>query len=105
MRLFILIRRDPSESHREFLDWWSGTHAELARHMPGLRRYVLHDVVKGFEKDVEWDGLAELEFDSEDSARAAFGSEAGAETMKDAMTKRGARLMLTTDTLRVVREA
>ena len=106
MRLFILIRRDPKETQQEFLTWWSDHHAELAKVMPGLKRYVLHEVKGGFEKPVDWDGIAEMEFESSDAARAAFlQSEAGMRTLEDAKGKRGARLMLVTDLLRVVREA
>lgn len=104
MRLFILIRRDPGDSEQEFLDWWSHRHAELAKVMPGLGRYVLHEVTGGFEKDVDWHGLAELEFDSPEAAEAAFASPEGRLLLEDAVTKRGARLMLSTRTLRVVRE-
>lgn len=104
MRLFILIRRDPGDTQSEFLDWWSHRHAELARVMPGLGRYVLHEVTGGFEKDLDWHGLAELEFDSPEAAAAAFASPEGELLLQDAGTKRGARLMLNTETLRVVRE-
>jgi uncharacterized protein (TIGR02118 family) len=104
MRLFILIRRDPGDSQREFLDWWSERHAELAKVLPGLGRYVLHQVVGGFEGDVDWHGVAEMEFDSLEAAKAAFASPAGRELLDDGATKRGARLMLNTEILRVVRE-
>jgi uncharacterized protein (TIGR02118 family) len=104
MRLFILIRRDPAETHEQFMAWWSERHAELARRMPGLRRYVLHEVLGGFERDVDWDGIAELEFDSEDAARAAFSSPEGRETLQDTKGRGGARLILSTDMLRLVKE-
>ena len=105
MRLFILIKRDPRETAEEFLRWWSDHHANLAKEMPGLKRYVLHEVKGGFEKDTDWDGLAELEFASIEAARAAFKSEAGLRLLDDAKHKRGARLMLSTEYLRVVRES
>ena len=103
LRLFIVIRRDPGETHADFLEWWSDHHAEIAKDMPGLRRYVLHDVREGFEKDLQWDGLAELEFESVDAARAAFASDAGRRSLEDTKGRGGARLMLSTDILRVVR--
>lgn len=105
MRLFILIRRDPSETHEEFMQWWAGDHADLAVAMPGLGRYVLHEVTGGFEHGVEWDGLAELEFESADAAKAAFAAPEGLETLAHASGRRGARLMLLTETLRVARES
>jgi len=106
MRLFILIKRDPRESREEFEDWWSSHHAELAKDMPGLKRYVLHKVLGGFEKETDWDGIAELEYESEAAARASFASEIGYRTLvEDTKGRRGARLMLSTEHLRVVRES
>lgn len=102
IRLFILIRRDPRETHQEFMHWWSNRHAKLAAQMPGLRRYVLHEVTSGFEKDLEWDGLAELHFDSVEASRAAFKSEEGRRTLEDAKGRGGARLMLLTRHLDVL---
>jgi len=104
MRLFILIKRDPRETREEFETWWKSHHAELAKDMPGLKRYVLHQILGGFEKETDWDGIAELEFDSVEAARAAFGSEPGVRTLEDTKGRRGARLMLSTEHLRVVRE-
>jgi len=105
MRLFILIRRDPDETHEAFMTWWSERHAELAREMPGLGRYVLHEVVEGFERELDWDGIAEMEFDSADAARAAFASPEGRATVADTAGRGGARLIMSTDILRVIREA
>jgi len=101
IRLFILIRRDPKETHEEFLQWWSNRHAKLAARMPGLRRYVLHEVTSGFEKDLDWDGLAELHFDSVEASKAAFRSAEGLLTLEDAKGRGGARVMLLTRHLSV----
>lgn len=101
IRLFILIRRDPEETHEEFLHWWSDRHAKLAAKMPALRRYVLHEVTTGFEKTLDWDGLAELHFDTVEASKAAFKSEEGRLTLEDAKGRGGARVMLLTRHLSV----
>lgn len=103
MTIYILVRRDPREEPTEFEQWWRTQHATLAARMPGLRRYVLHRA-SGFEKPVDWDGVAELCFDSEAAARAAFASEEGRAVMRDAAAgdRGGARLMLLTSPLDVV---
>ena len=102
MKLFILIRREPAETHDEFMHWWSDTHAKLSQSMPGLLSYVLLEVTRGFDRETEWDGVAELEFSSEEDATRAFESPEGAAVMADAVGRRGARLMLSTRVLRVV---
>jgi uncharacterized protein (TIGR02118 family) len=104
MKLFILIRRDPAETHEEFMHWWSYRHAPLASKLPGLLSYILHEVTHGFERDVEWDGVAELEFGSVEDATTAFESPEGIALMADAAGRRGARVMLSTQVLRVVVE-
>jgi uncharacterized protein (TIGR02118 family) len=104
MKLFILIRREPDETHADFMRWWSDTHAPLAQQMPGLLSYILHEVTHGFERDVDWDGIAELEFASDEDATRAFASPEGKAVIEDAAGRRGARLMLSTRVLRVVIE-
>lgn len=105
MTVYILVRRDPREKPEEFEHWWRTRHAPLAARMPGLTRYALHRAT-GFEKQVDWDGVAELQFDSEETARAAFGSDEGRAVMLDAAAdgRGGARLMLLTSPIEVVIE-
>jgi len=107
MKLFILIRRDPDESHDQFMDWWAGDHAELASKMPGLGYYALHEVTGGMGREAEWDGIAELTFESTDAAIAAFDSAEGRATIAHANAdgRGGARRMMETNLLRVVRDA
>ncbi|WP_313404946.1 EthD family reductase [Aeromicrobium sp.] len=107
MKLFILIRRDPAETHDEFMDWWAGDHAELASRMPGLGYYALHEIVGSMGRVPEWDGIAELTFESSDAARAAFDSPEGRATLDHATAgdRKGARRMMETTLMRVVRDA
>lgn len=66
VRRIVFVRRLPSLTHAEFVDHWTGRHAELARrHHPGLCRYVQHVVVRPLTPGAPpFDGVAELCFAS-----------------------------------------
>lgn len=75
------LNRQDGMSHREFGEYWYYEHADLAKQLPGLRRYDL-----GFPEDPElaaYDGVAELYFEDEQSLEAAMDSEEGAEAASD----------------------
>jgi len=68
-----LVRRRPDLSHDEFVAYWLGPHAEIAREMPGAIAYIVN-----IARDPEvagWDGFAEVWFESLEAAEAAFASE------------------------------
>lgn len=76
-----LVRKD-EYSHEEFVDWWQGEHAELARQLPGLQRY---STSLPTNPDVaEYDGVLELTFESTAALDEAFESEVGQDVMADA---------------------
>lgn len=68
-----LVRRRPDLSRDEFVAYWLGPHAEIAKEMPGAITYVVN-----IARDPEvagWDGFAEVWFESLEAAEAAFASE------------------------------
>ncbi|ELZ98171.1 hypothetical protein C440_02948 [Haloferax mucosum ATCC BAA-1512] len=67
-----LVRKD-GMSHDEFLDHWANTHVPLAREIPGVVRYAR--VVPTDPENAEFDGIAELYFESLDALRAGLGHE------------------------------
>ncbi|ELZ69318.1 hypothetical protein C457_09304 [Haloferax prahovense DSM 18310] len=67
-----LVRKD-GMSHDEFLDHWANTHVLLAREIPGVVRYAR--VVPTDPERAEFDGVAELYFESLDALRAGLGHE------------------------------
>ncbi|RDZ50693.1 EthD family reductase [Haloferax sp. Atlit-6N] len=67
-----LVRKD-GMSHDEFLDHWANTHVPLAREIPGVVRYAR--VVPTDPERAEFDGVAELYFESLDALRAGLGHE------------------------------
>ncbi|WIV66998.1 EthD family reductase [Natrialbaceae archaeon AArc-T1-2] len=77
----LLVRRD-GYSHEEFLARWQGEHAEIARELPGLVRYSTS--VPTDPESVEYDGVLELTFESEQALGEAFRSEVGRAVQEDA---------------------
>ncbi|USZ67941.1 EthD family reductase [Halorussus salilacus] len=77
----LLVRKD-GLTHEEFVEYWTGDHADLAEQLPGLRKYVT-SVPKDPEK-AGYDGLLELYFDDTAAIGEAFESEIGQEVQADA---------------------
>lgn len=67
-----LVRKD-GLSHEEFLDHWANEHVPLAREIPGVVRYTR--VTPTDPEHAEFDGVAELYFESLDALRAGLGHE------------------------------
>lgn len=69
----------------EFRTYWLETHAQLAKRLPGVRRYYIlpfdfqKDMGDGtwMEESPAYDGVAMLWFDDREAALAAFASSAG----------------------------
>jgi len=70
----------------DFVSYWQTAHADLARQLPGLRRYVLNPIDRTSNPDSPVDGFAELWFDAEADAEAAWTSAAGTATAADAQS-------------------
>ena len=71
-----LVRRQAGASRRQFLDHWTGPHADIVQQLPGLRGMRLGVVEPPWTPpEALWDGVGELWFDSIDDAAAAFASE------------------------------
>ncbi|MBI3992236.1 MAG: EthD domain-containing protein [Candidatus Lambdaproteobacteria bacterium] len=85
------MRRKPGMSRQEFLTYWSGHHAELAKSYAkvlNIRRYVqlhtldhpLNDVIRKTRGTMEpFDGIAETWYDSLESLEQGFSTPAGRE--------------------------
>ena len=68
-----MVRRRPDLSHEEFVAYWLGPHAEIAKEMPGALGYVVN--IAQDPEQAGWDGFAEVWFESRETADAAFASE------------------------------
>ncbi|WP_121822962.1 EthD domain-containing protein [Halostella salina] len=67
----LLVRQD-GMSHEEFVEYWQENHTPIAREIEGVERY--QTVLPTDPENAEFDGLAELYFDSLDDLHAALGS-------------------------------
>lgn len=83
MKLVGLIRKRAELSADEFAAHWLGTHAELARRLPGLRRYTVNIIDRERFPNAAYDGFSELWFDSAEALDAALSSSIGAEIAAD----------------------
>jgi uncharacterized protein (TIGR02118 family) len=75
IKLVGLLRRAAGTTPDAFREHWLHHHAQIARELPGLRRYVVNPVVAmpGGERP-PWDGVAELWFDDLAAVEAAMAS-------------------------------
>ncbi|WP_137288487.1 EthD family reductase [Natronorubrum halophilum] len=75
--------RDDEYSHDEFAERWQGDHAEIARDLPGLKRYSTSVPVN--PDDAEYDGVLQLTFEDGRALNDAFDSGVGEEVVADAV--------------------
>ncbi|GAA0682418.1 EthD domain-containing protein [Natronoarchaeum mannanilyticum] len=75
----LLVRKD-GYTHEEFVERWQGEHADLAKELPGLERYVTS--VPTRPEESEYDGVLELYFEDMAALGDAFDSEI-AQTVQD----------------------
>lgn len=70
-------KRKPGMSREEFGRYWTTTHADLARSVPGIARYVINLApdLSGSGFEPAYDGFAEVWFDSEEAMKASARSE------------------------------
>ena len=78
-----LQRKRADLSHEQFVAHWVNVHAELARHLPRLRRYSINVVDRTRHPDFPYDGFSELWFDSRADCEAAFASPQGLAALAD----------------------
>ena len=71
-------KRKPGMSREEFGRYWTTTHADKGKRVPGVVRYVVNHApdLSGSGRELAYDGFAEVWFDSIDDMRAAAASPA-----------------------------
>jgi uncharacterized protein (TIGR02118 family) len=64
-------KRRPGMSREEFARYWLTVHAEKAKKVPGIKRYVINLApdLSGSGRELPYDGFAEVWFESEDAMR------------------------------------
>lgn len=95
IKLVSIFKRPPGMTFEELKDWWLGPHAAIGKRMPGLKKYVVSlaiptpaDMLVPGEKSIDYDGIAELWFDSLDDLRQAQKSAVMQEALNDVKTHR-----------------
>ncbi|MFC7205335.1 EthD family reductase [Haloferax namakaokahaiae] len=82
IKLVNLVVKKDEYSHEEFVERWMGSHAELAKDLPGLKKYVT-SLPTAPERSA-YDGIVELYFEDMGALKAAFDSEIGEAVNADA---------------------
>ncbi len=80
---FIIQLRDDM-SREEALRYWREVHGPIASKIPGLKKYVQNHATSAPEGDLQFGGIAELWFDSQEALQSAMGSPEWEATMADA---------------------
>jgi uncharacterized protein (TIGR02118 family) len=74
-KLIGLLKRAEGWDRQRFRDYWVKDHAQVARNLPGLRRYQITIFNSGEQgEEPRYDGMAELWFDDRAAFEAAFAS-------------------------------
>lgn len=82
IKLVDLVVRKEGLTHEEFVERWLGEHADLAKELPGLRKYAT--TIAADPERAGYDGIVELYFEDSTALKEAFDSEVGREVMADA---------------------
>lgn len=104
LKLVVLMKRKPDMSTEEWRHWWL-RHVEGSKHIEGMRGYCIdfieHWVSFGCaERDLQFDGTAQLWFDSVEAMNSGFSSPVGAPLGQDAADHNALRARyLTTEIL------
>jgi uncharacterized protein (TIGR02118 family) len=92
-----LVRRDDM-SREDFRAWWLDEHAPLARTLPGVRRIRFNIL----DEDAPYDGIAELWFDSDEAADAAYATEIGKAVAADSLAHVKSRVRMLADEREII---
>jgi uncharacterized protein (TIGR02118 family) len=81
IKVIVLLVRTDGLTHAEFADYWFGDHVEMAKALPGLRKYVTS--LPADPEACEYDGVAEVYFESREALREAWATELGERLVED----------------------
>lgn len=86
-------------SKKEFFDYWRDVHAPISRRAPGLRGYVVSEVISKLHGELETEAFVEQWYDDEESLARAGESEVVEEAWDDVQ-----KYAKTTGTFWIVKE-
>ena len=105
-----LLTRKSGLTHEQFVKHWVEVHGPLARHVPGLRKYVQSHILAERTRpdipshDVDIDGIAELWYDDLDAMNRANASPEAKALHADGATFIGGIKMFTIEEKTIVPE-
>jgi uncharacterized protein (TIGR02118 family) len=76
IKVMSLMKRKEGMPFDAFRNWILIEHVELARKIPGMRKYI-SNVLFAENPDAPFDGVSEMYFDSEQAMADAFATDAG----------------------------
>jgi uncharacterized protein (TIGR02118 family) len=82
-KLVYVLQLREDMSREEALRYWQEVHGPIAAKVPGLRKYVQDPATTAPEGDLQFGGIAELWFDSEEAFRSAMASPEWRATIAD----------------------
>lgn len=105
-KLVVLLQRRSDMGAQEWREWWF-KHAQLTAQMPGLRAYRINFITKAKKSELEelsinFDGTAQLWFDSLAGMESGFGSPIGKKASVDSDNHCGKRARFLTEEYRIV---
>ena len=84
LKFMVVIYKRPDFTQEQFRKHLQGTHARLAKNLPGLKKYVQNHVCPDPKrKSPGWDAVVELYFDDWEAMEAAWASPQGAASDAD----------------------
>lgn len=85
MKMIFGAKRRQGMSREEFGRYWTTVHAEKAKRVPGIARYVINLApdLSGSGREMPYDGFAEVWFDDLDAMRMAQRSPELADVLDD----------------------
>ena len=95
LKVLSLMKRKPGTSYDEFRDWALNKHTELAKKIPGMRRYHMSCVQE--DSDTPFDVISEFWFDDVAALQAGFATPEGKAAGGDAAAHCSVRARMVTD--------
>ena len=78
LKMVILVHRRSDLDSESFRKYWRETHSQIARKIPGLRKYIQHHALPSPDgSPPPYDGIAELWWDDQEAMEKAFASSEG----------------------------
>jgi uncharacterized protein (TIGR02118 family) len=71
LKVVFVARKRPDLSVQQFAEYWTTTHADLVQRIPGVCRYVISLPIGRTGPERDFDGVAEVGYESMDALRAA----------------------------------